>query len=268
MSKSRISLTLAVVVLAAVAASAQVEPAPYVVIHQDTIDPAHVKAWEQNAKDWAEAFGAAGLGADMGWRAYRSGFTYAWVSDMPDFAYLDGQEERNKKLAEMLGEGKLEELDAAGAPAVLEHYNEIWKYDAEMTYMPEGFDLAEMKAISVATHTVKATMGKEYREMVKDVIAALEKIDAPVNWFGYSKPFGAGSYAYVSWAKDRASLHSGPDMGELLTQALGAEKSAEIFGRYVNCIAAEEDRDWSVRRDLAYLGPPPMENEEEEGGDG
>lgn len=266
MRKSLISLTLAVAMLAAVGASAQIEPAPYLIIHQDTIDPAHVQAWEQNAKDWAVAFGGAEVGADMGWRGYSSGFTYAWVGDMSDYAYLDGQEARNKQLAEMLGEGKLEELEAAGAPAVLEHYNEIWKYEPELTYLPEGFDLAGMGAINVATHTVKATMGKEYRELVKEAIAALETIEAPVNWLGYSTPFGAGSYAYVSWAKDRASLHSGPEMGEMLTEALGAEKSAEMFGRWVNCIAAEENRDWRVRVDLSYMGAAMMEEEEE--GDG
>ena len=61
---------------------------------------------------------------------------------MPDFAYLDGQEERNKKLSEMLGEGKLDELNAAGAPAVLDHYNEIWKYEPELSYQPDGFSPA------------------------------------------------------------------------------------------------------------------------------
>ena len=132
---------------------------------------------------------------------------------------------------------------------------------------PEGFALAEMKAITVATHTVKAGKGKEYFEMVKEVIAALESIEAPVNWLGYSTPFGAGSYAYVSWGKDRASLHSGPEMGELLTQAVGAEKSAELFARYADCIAAQEEQDWRGRNDLAYFGPPPMEEKGEEGGD-
>ncbi len=263
MRRHLIPLTLAALVLAAVGASAQVEPAPYLIIHYDRIDPAHMQAWEQNGKDWVEAYAAAGVGAEMGWRAYVSNFGYAWVSDMPDYAFLDGQQARNEKLEKMLGEGKMEELDDAGAPAIVEHYNEIWKYQPEMSYMPAGFDLAGMRAITVATVSVKSGMGEEYRELVKEVVAAFTKSEASANWFAYSTPFGAGSYAYVIWGKDRGDLHSGPDMGDLLTKAVGEEKSAEMFASYMKCVAGEETRDWMVRADLSFTGAAKMETKEE-----
>lgn len=266
MKKILILTTLAALVLPAAGALAQVEPAPYVIIHYDRVDPAQMQAWEKNAKDWAVAFGEAELGAEWAWRAYSSGFEYAWVGDMPDFAYLDGQEARNKQLAEALGGEKLAQLEAEGAPAVREHYNEIWKYEPEMSYQPEGFSPEGMKAINVVTVSVKAAMGKEYRELVKEAIAALETIEAPVNWFAYSTPFGAGSFTYVIWGESRADLHSGPQMGALMTQALGEEKANEMFGRYFTTVAHEEERDWMVRADLAYMGAAPME-EKDEGGE-
>lgn len=263
MRRHLIPLILAALVLAAVGASAQVEPAPYLTIHYDRIDPAHMQAWEQNGKDWVEAFAAAGVDAEMGWRAYTSNFGYAWVSDMPNYAFLDGQQARNEKLEKMLGEGKLDELSEGGSPAIVEHYNEIWKYQPEMSYIPAGFDPAGMGAITVATVSVKPGMGEEYRELVKQVVAAFQKSEAPANWFAYSTPFGAGSYAYVIWGKDRADLHSGPDMGDMLTEAMGAEKSAEMFSNYVKHIDGEETRDWMVRPDLSYMGAAMMEKKEE-----
>lgn len=261
MKQSLISLALAVLLLAAAGAWAQ--PASYVTIHYDRIDPVHLEAWEANAKDWVAAFTGAGIGPEMGWWGYQSGFSYAWVSGMPNYAWLDGQKERVAELAEMLGEGKLEELEAAGAPAVVEHYNEIWKYEPELSYQPDGFNPAGMGAINVATVSVKAGMGEDYRELVKEAIAALDKINAPVNWFAYSIAFGEGSYGYVGWAKDRAALHSLPDMGELLTEAVGAEKTQEMFSRYVNCVAGEADRDWLVRPELSFMGAAAEEAEEE-----
>jgi hypothetical protein len=263
MRKSLIPLTLAVLVLAATGASAQIEPAPYITIHYDRIDPAHLQAWEGNARDWVTAFSKAGIGVELGWRGYQSGFSYAWVSDMADYAWLDGTEARAKKLDQALGEGKLEELEAAAAPAVVEHYNEIWKYEPELSYQHDGFSSDGMRAINVATVTVKPGMGDEYQELVKEAIAALESIDAPVNWFAYSTPFGAGSYAYVSWGENRAALHSGPEMPELLTKAVGAEKMQEMFDHYVNCVAGEEQRDWGVRPELSYMGPEMMAEEGE-----
>ncbi len=246
---------LAALALAATAVPAQIQPAPYVTIHYDRIDPAKMREFEANSRQWVAVFGGAQAGPEFTWRAYQSGYSYAWVSDMPNYAFLDGNEERQKKADEMLGEGKLEELNAGGAVAVAEHHNEIWKHEPELTYQPAGFSPVGMGAINVAVVDVRPAMGKQYRELVKEAIAALKTIAAPVNFIGYSIPFGDGSYSYVSWAKDRAALHSGPEMAPLLTQAVGAEKAAEMYQRYRDCVADGEERDWLVRADLSYLQP-------------
>jgi len=258
-----ITMVLVCLVLMAGALAAQVEPAPFVTIHFDRIDPAQTVAWEANAKEWVESFSGAKVGQELSWRAYQSGFSYAWVGDMPNYAFLDQRDAQNKTLNEKLGEGKMAELEAGGAGAVVEHYSEIWKYEPEMAYQAAGFNPAEMGAINVAVVDVKSSMGKEYRELVKEAIAALQKVEASINFFGYSTPFGAGSYAFVSWAKDRAALHSGPDIGALLAEAVGAEKAQEMFGRYMNCVAAEEERDWRVRSDLTYMSDAEMMEKEE-----
>ena len=43
---------------------------------------------------------------------------------------------------------------------------------------------------------------------------------------------------------------------------MGEEKAKELFTRYMNCVAAEEERDWRVRRDLAYMSDEMMEKKE------
>jgi len=251
-----------VLVLAAFALPAQEEPAAYITVHIDNIDPAQMTAYEANNKDWVEAFKAAEAGSDYYWRGYQSGFSYAWVSDLPNYSWLDGNQEREKMLGEKLGEGKMEELMAGGGSAILDHYSEIWKYQADLSYMPEGFDTAEMGSISVSTVSVKPSMSKEYREVVKEAIAALKTIKADVNFVAYSTPYGAGSYAFVTFGKDRGALHSGPEMGALLTEALGEEKSKDLFKRYLGSVASEEERDWRIRKDVSYMGGGDMMDHE------
>ena len=139
MLKRRITIAFAALVLVAVGAPAQDGPAPYLTIHFDTIDPAEMMAWDQNGKDWVTAFSEVEAGKDHYWRAYQSGFTYAWVSDTENFAELDKQGEMEAEIAGKLGEGKMEALMAGGDGAIVDHHSEIWKYQAEMSYMPADF---------------------------------------------------------------------------------------------------------------------------------
>ena len=105
-------------------------------------------------------------------------------------------------------------------------------------------------------------MSKEYREVVKEAIAALKTIEADVNFVAYSTPYGAGSYAFVTFGKDRGALHSGPEMGALLDEAVGEEKSKELFKRYLGSVASEEERDWRIRKDVSYMGGGDMMDHE------
>ena len=261
--KSLVTLILGVAFLVAALLPAQMEPAPYVTIHYDRINPEQMMAWEENGKDWVEAFSAAKAGSDNYWNGYQSGFTYAWVSEMPNYAYLDDTDAREKMLVEKLGEGKLEELEAGAEGAVVEHHNEIWKYQADLTYAPEGFSNEGMGAVNVTTVTVKPSKGEEYRGLVKEVVAALAKSKAPINFFGYSLPYSKGSYAFVTWAKDRAALHSGPEMRALLTEALGAEKTDQMYADYLKCVADVDERDWRHRPSLSYMSDAEMMEEKE-----
>lgn len=260
MKKSFVIASLAVaIVLTATVLPAQIEPAPYITIHYDVIDPAHTSDWVENGKAWVKAFQEAKAGEEFYWRGYSSGFTYAWVSDMPNYAYMDESSARNKALDEKLGEDTMDELEAGGNAAIVEHYNEIWKYQADMSYIPEGFSPAGMTAINVSVDSVKPGKGEDFRELVKEAVAAMKKVEAPINWFAYSVPFGKGSYAFVTWAEDRAALHGGPDMGDLLGEALGSEGAKALYARYLAVVSATEDTDWRARPDLSYVSDEVME---------
>lgn len=254
MKKHLVTVCLAIALVAVATVLPAQEPAPYITVHYDTIDPSGTQAFEQNSKDWVEAFAAAGAGEEYFWRAYQSGFTYAWVSDLPNYAYIDDAEARDKAATEMIGEDKMNELVAGAQGSITSHYSEIWKYQADMSYAPEGFDPSGMKAISVSFDTVKSDKGKEYQALVKEAIEAMKKVEAPVNFFSYSIPFGRGGYAWVTFGENRADLHSGPQMGELLTKAVGEERAQAMFSEFLDCIATTEDRDWRIRQDLAYVG--------------
>ena len=252
--KKHITVLLAVALaFGAMPLLAEVRPAPYVIVHYDTIDPAQSEAWSENNKAWVEVFQKAKAGKDYHWRAYQNGFTFAWVSDMPNFGYLDDSEARDKALNEMLGEGVLDRLEAGTAPAIVGHHSEIWKFEPDLSYWPQDFDASKMTAIKVSIDTVRPGKGETFQELVKEAAAAMRKTNAEVNWFAYSIPFGMGSYVFVSWAADNAALHSAPNMRELLTSSLGAEKAQAMYSSWLKHVTNREETSWSVRKDLAYV---------------
>jgi hypothetical protein len=251
--KEHVAAVLAIALaLAALPALAEIRPAPYIVVHYDTIDPAQTQEWNKVQQEWAEVFRKAKAGKDHYWRAYQSNFTYAWVADMPNFGYLDDGEARNKTANELVGEGVMERLQAGSAPAILEHYTELWKFEPDLSYWQETLDPSKMNAIRVRIDTVRAGKGETFQKLVGDVVAAMKKINAEVNWFAYSIPFGKGSYAFVSWGTNEAALHSGPTTRELLSKALGEEESQAVFSSWLKHVSSTQSRDWLIRNDLAY----------------
>jgi len=226
--------------------------APYISVHVDEIEPANSSAYEANSREWVAAFTAAGLGADQGWRGYTSGFTYAWVADMPNFAYMDSIEERFAAAGAAVGKEKMAELMEGGSPR--SHYTEIWKSEPEMSYLPNGEPPSDMAYINVGTHHVKPGMDDEYKAVVKDVVAALTKIKADAAFVGYNIALGRGSYAYVSWGADRGALHSRLPMAAMLAEALGPEGAQELWDRWTRCINGTEERDWAIRPELSFTG--------------
>jgi hypothetical protein len=236
-------------------AGAQQAPAPYITVHFDTIDPAGLMEYEANNKKWVEVFDEAGVGAEYGWRAYDSGFTYAWVSDLPNFAYLDGNEAREKALQELVGKEKLDALYAGDAP-ITSHYTEIWKFEPELSYMVEGYDPMTAAAINVEYHHVRPSNREDYRGLVKEAIAAIGKVKAPTSFVAYTVSFGKPGFVYVTFGESRGALHSGKQMGELLNEALGEEASRELQGRWLDVVSGVEERDWRVRSELAYVPAP------------
>jgi len=247
--KSFLILGVALTLLAPLTAQAQ-SPA-YIMVHYDEVMPAGSEAFEANSAMWVEAFTAAGLGAEHGWDAYSSDFTYAWVSPMPNWAFLDSAEARFAEVGEAVGEEKMAELLSGGAHTTT-HYSEVWKSEPELSYMQEGFDPSGMKAANVGVHWVKPSANDEYRAMVKDLVAAVGKVETDINFMAFSVAMGDGSFAFVSWGEDRAALHAGRGMGPVLTEALGPEGAQDIFQRWVDSVVKVDDRDWGVRADLSY----------------
>lgn len=244
-----VSLAALGVVALALPAAAQT---PYISVHYDEIEPASANDYEANGRDWVAAFSEAGLGAEHGWRGYTSDFTYAWVADMPDFAFMDGEAERFAAAGAAVGEEKMKGLLAGGSSR--SHYTEVWKYEPELSYAPNGVPTSGMTYINVGVHHVKPGMNDEYKAVVKDVIAALAKIKAEATFVGYSIALGQGSYAYVSWGADRAALHARAPMGALLAEAVGPEAAQALFDRWMSSINGVEERDWAMRPELSFTG--------------
>jgi hypothetical protein len=228
-------------------------PAPYLIVHYDQIEPSMSGEFETNAKEWVEACTGAKLGEEWTWWGYSNAeFGYAWVYEMPDFAYLDGQDAREKAFAEAIGEGKMKEL-MAGSKAIQTHHTEVLKSMPELSYHPEGFDPAKAGFVRMGIHHVKPAMDEAFQELVKRVVTAFQKAEAPMGFTGYQVAFGNGSYAFATFAESAAQFYSAPKTSELLAKAEGEEASQQMFEDWGNCISGHETLDWQFRPELSYM---------------
>lgn len=243
-------------------------PPPFSVIHYDDVEPAQSDEYEENAKAWAEAFKEAGMGDEYAWRMYAGpNFTYAWVSDMPNFAELDKAEAQQGAVAEALGAEKMAELIAG--VVVRTHYSEITKRDHELTYIPEG-GIGDYGFVRVGKHSVRTGMEERFKAAVKKAMGARRKSGSSMPTLASQVQFGHGSYMMVTLAASASDFYAAPSMGAILTEEYGAQEAQELFTEWRDCITDYETSDWEFRPDLSYMPgmyeDDGMEKEMEEGG--
>ncbi len=237
----------------------------YLTVHIDEVVPEHADDYEAIAKKWPEAFAEAGLGEEWTWYASSGNdFTYVNVSPLPNYAYIDGVEERRKQVMEAVGEEKMAELLEAGK-YIRSHHTEIVKARPDLTYLPKDWEQVQATFMRVAIHHVKPSMNDQFQDLIKRAVAAFEKAEAPVGFEAYEVEFGEGSYVFTTGAKDAATYYGWPGTGEILTQAEGAEVSQAMFEEWRSCITDYETMDNRLRPDLSYI-PAMMKSEGYEAG--
>lgn len=229
--------------------------AKYLMVHVDVVEPSMQAEFEKINKKWVEAFTAAEMGPEWTWYGSNSDFTYVWVSPLEDYAFLDGQDDRNTAMAAALGEEKMAEL-MKGAKAIKSHHNEIAKFMPELTYEPAAPASETPGIYRLTSHMVKPAMTEQFETLVKEVVAAFKKVDSPVGFTGYQTQFGTGSYVFTTMADDAQQLSGFPGTGEVLAKALGEERAGEMYQEWRNCITDVETEEFEIRRELSFA---PME---------
>ncbi len=232
----------------------------YTMIHYDKVGPANALTYEENAKAWVAAFKEAEMGAEWSWRTYSGpNFNYAYLDDVPNYAYLDGADAREAAMVEALGKEKLDELSADGGGST-GHRHELTKDLPEYNYTPEG-GVGEFGFVHLATHSVKPGMGEQYRALVAKVTEARNTVGGGLAVRVSQVQFGHGSYQFAILAKDRASYYSAKSVGAMLGEAYGPEEAKAIFDAWRECITDYETSDWNFEPELSYM--PGMSGDEE-----
>ena len=232
----------------------------YTMIHWDDVGPGQTAAYEENAKAWVAAFKEAGAGAEWEWRTYAGpNFTYVFLTDVPNYAYLDGDDERWAAMVETIGADKIKALSVPGTSD--SHRHELVKELPDLGYMPEGGP-GELKFVRLGQHTVKPGMNDSFKELAAKVQAARKKVGSSMAIFASEVQFGDSSFHFVTLAEDAAAYYAAPSVGALLTEAYGAEEAGALFDEWRNCITDYETSDWQFRPDLSFM--PGMYEEAEE----
>ncbi len=242
----------------------------YSLIHYDEVEPAQALAYEAWIAEWVKKFTGAEMGKDYAWWAFSSAeFSYAYMSGMPDFAFLDKSEERLAAMGEAMGEEAVKEL-MAGMKTVRAHHTEIVKALPELHYEPAGETPPKIGFARLGVHHVKPGHEEKFKALIQRVVADFRKAGAPVALEAYEVQFGSGTYHLVALAESAAQFYSASTTRELLTKAESAEAAAAMYEEWRGLIHDYEISDWTFRPELSYLpgyGPPPKEPEAPAGGE-
>lgn len=228
-------------------------PAPgYTVIHFDEVGPANMMAYEENAKAWVAAFAEAKMGAEWGWRTYSGpNFNYVFLTEIPNYAYLDKVDEQDAAMVAAIGEDKIKALSADGGGST-GHWHELTKDLPELSYMPEG-GVGEGGFVHLSTHSVRPGKGEEFKALLAEVTAARKKVGSKMAVFASQIEFGEGSYQFATVAKDAAAYYAAPGTGEVLTEAYGAERSQAMFAEWRAIVTDYETSNWNFEPELSYM---------------
>lgn len=224
----------------------------YSVIHYDDVGPANSETYEENAKAWVATFKKAGMGEEWSWQTYAGpNFTYAFLTDAPNYAYMDGADARSAAMVEAIGKETVDKLSANGGGSN-GHRHELTKKLPDLDYTPEG-GVGEVGFVRLGVHSVKPGMGEDFKKLVARVNEARKKVGASLAVRASQVEFGHGSYHFAVIAKDAATFHASKGVGAMLVEAFGPEEAQAIFDKWRGCITDYETSDWSFEPELSYM---------------
>jgi len=157
---------------------------------------------------------------------------------------------------EEFGSTAVPEFQAHVAPLVSESRTSLVRMDTALSRIPE--DLSEYSIFSVTTYDLETGQGEDFYQVVEQVHEAAVEHDYPDHYFVYHIEYGAGAsdarivVPHTSWSDLEPPEET---LGDVMTQAYGEEKAAEIFDDFTDTFRSAENMVVVARPDLS-VNPP------------
>ena len=252
----RWTAALAVLLLATLSglrAAASEAPSGVDVVHYDRVEPSRTAEYEVAIRAWAAAFREGALGQKWAWRAYCGpDSTYAYRSSLPDFAFLDSENDRRQEMISVLGEERSERLRARTV-AIRSHHSELLRKRPELGYRPARPQGADPAFLRVGAHRVRPAMTERFEAVLRRMTAALSRSRVALPLEVEEVRFGPGLYRLVVAAASAEELAAQPRLDELLRRSLGEEAARELLAEWRQCVSEYTTANWVFRPDLSYL---------------
>jgi hypothetical protein len=220
-------------------------------VHLDQVDPSRSEDFEAAGKAWVDAFRKAGMDEEWSWWAFEGVFEYLTSYSFSNWAELDQEEEREKKMVAAIGKDKLETLRKPTG-SVLKHHNFVVKMVPELSYHPETGTESAGKYFAITTHWVRPGKEEQFKELTKKVMEAYVKTGQPRAYTAWEVVVGEGTYMFTSMAKDASDYYAGDDTRAVLVQAYGEESANAMYKEYRDCVIDWEMNSYNLRTDLSY----------------
>lgn len=157
---------------------------------------------------------------------------------------------------EQFGSRAIPEFQAHVAPLVSETRTSIVRMDTALSRVPE--DPSDFSVFSVTTYDLEPGQGEDFYQVVEQVHEAAVEHDYAGHYFVYHIEYGAGAedarivVPHTSWSDLEPPEET---LGDVVSQAYGEEKTAEIFDRFSESFRSAENMVVVARPDLS-VNPP------------
>lgn len=220
-------------------------------VHVDEVDPSRAEQFEAAGKAWVDAFQGAGMGKEWSWWAFEGGFEYLTSYAFSNWAELDEEEAREKKMVEAMGKETIEKLRKPTG-SVLKHHDFVVKMVPEMSYHPTSESESSGEFFAVTTHWVRPGMEEQFKKLTKKVMEAYTKTGQPRAYTAWEVVIGDGTYMFTSMAKDASDYYASEDTRAVLVKAYGEETANSMYKEYRDCVIDWEMSSYNRRNDLSY----------------
>ncbi len=225
------------------------------------VDPADARAFENTAKQIAEAAGTSNIGWGYRWGFWQQASQFTLVRPVVSFGYFDEPGQFMLAFEGTEGEDQMTEAFAQfpkiRSRTVME---EIAEVKNDWSYRVDSFDFDNMRFAHIDVIWPRSGMDEEFEKLNKEWVSFFKDLEYPYPYDANQVHFGdTGRTVYVTFIDDLAAYYGENELMKLVEAKNMGERSEQLDDQFNAVTARWEHYNITYRPDMSYWPEPPQQ---------